>query len=68
MNEEKIKTKLVKKKSNLINVCTNCNYRIQKNENYYFEIGIDAHLHSLISRRFCSSCYSKIGEKKLLGK
>ena len=67
MIEKQIDTKLIKKISNINNVCTNCKNKIPKKELYYFEVGIKDHLHTLISRRFCSKCYSKFGEKKLLG-
>jgi hypothetical protein len=63
----KIDTTLIKKNSKFTEVCTNCNNKIEKGESYYFEVGLKNHLHSLISRRFCSKCYSKFGEKKLLG-
>jgi len=66
MIENKIETTLVKKISKFTDVCTNCNNKIEKEEVYYFEIGIKDHLHSIISRRFCFRCYSKFGEKKLL--
>ena len=66
MIKNKIDTTLVKKTSQLSTVCTNCNNKIEKEEVYYFEVGIKNHLHSLISRRFCHKCYSKFGEKKLL--
>ena len=67
MMKNKIETTLVKKKSQFTDVCTKCNNKISKKETYYFEVGIKSHLHSLISRRFCLKCYSKFGEKKLLG-
>ncbi len=67
MEENKIDTTLMKKKNQFTNICTNCNNKILKGEIYFFEVGIKDHLHSLISRRFCFNCYSKFGEKKLLG-
>jgi len=65
MIENKIET-ILEKKSKFTDVCTNCNNKIEKEELYYFEVGIKDHLHSIISRRFCLKCYSKFGEKKLL--
>jgi hypothetical protein len=62
----KIETNLIKKISKFNEVCTNCNKKIDKGQIYYFEVGLKNHLHSLISRKFCSKCYSKFGEKKLL--
>jgi len=67
MINNNIDTALVKKISPFADACTNCNNRILKGELYFFEVGKKDHLHSLISRRFCFKCYSKFGEKKLLG-
>jgi hypothetical protein len=67
MIENKIKTTLVKKISKFTDICTNGNNKIEKEESYYFEVGIKDHLHSIISRRFCFKRYSKFDEKKLLG-
>ena len=67
MIENKIDTILIKKNSPFIEVCNNCNKKIMKDEVFFFEVGKYNHLHSLISRRFCFKCYSKFGEKKLLG-
>ena len=61
-----IETHLVKKVAKIPKVCTNCNNQIPPNEMYHQEEGVKEHLHSLIARRFCTKCYSKYGEKKLL--
>ena len=61
-----IQTHLVKKTAKDQQVCTNCNSIIPAGNIYHLEEGIDQHLHSLIARRFCSECYAKYGEKKLL--
>ena len=61
-----IETRLVKKVAKMPKVCTNCKNQIQPNQVYHLEEGINKHLHSLIARRFCTECYSKYGEKKLL--
>lgn len=57
-----LKKKVAKEKK----VCTNCGRTILVGEAYHLEEAIDGHLHSLIARRFCSDCYAKYGEKKLL--
>ena len=61
-----IQTRLVKKVAKIPMVCTNCDRQIPAGEVYHLEEGVDQHLHSLIARRFCSDCYAKYGEKKLL--
>jgi len=61
-----IETRLVKKVAKIPKVCTNCNNQIPPNEIYHQEEGVKEHLHSLIARQFCTKCYSKYGEKKLL--
>lgn len=61
-----IKTCLKKKIAREKKVCTNCGKTISVGETYHLEEGIEEHLHSLIARRFCSECYAKYGEKKLL--
>jgi hypothetical protein len=61
-----IKTCLVKKVAESPKICTNCDYQIPSREVFYLEKGINKHLHSLIARSFCSNCYKKFGEKKLL--
>ena len=61
-----IETHLVKKVTKFPKVCTNCNEEIPIGEAYHLERGVKEHLHSLLAREFCSDCYSKYGEKKLL--
>ena len=61
-----IETHLVKKVAKFPNVCTNCKEEISVGEAYHLEKGVNEHLHSLLARQFCSNCYSKYGEKKLL--
>jgi len=61
-----IQTRLIKKTSKTPKVCTNCNLKIDAGIVYHLEEGVDAHVHSLIARKFCSNCYAKYGEKKLL--
>jgi uncharacterized protein with PIN domain len=61
-----IETHLVKKVAKDKMVCINCNNDIAKGKVYHHEEGVKEHLHSLLARDFCSDCYSKYGEKKLL--
>ena len=66
MHYMEIETRLIKKIVKFQEICTNCNNKIPIGEIYHLEVGIKEHLHSLISRKFCSDCYKKYGEKKLL--
>ena len=61
-----IKTRLIRKQSKNPTVCLYCSNQIFPNESHYVEEGVNEHLHSLIARKFCSDCYSKYGEHKLL--
>jgi hypothetical protein len=61
-----IETHLVKKIAKNPRVCTNCDKEVKVGEVYHLEEGVSQHLHSLIARSFCSDCYAKYGEKKLL--
>ena len=61
-----IETRLVKKVAKFPRVCTNCNNEIIVGNAYHHEEGVKKHLHSLIARQFCSECYAKYGERKLL--
>jgi len=61
-----IQTRLVKKTAINPKVCTSCDKQILKGETYHLEEGINQHIHSLLARNFCSNCYAKYGEKKLL--
>ena len=61
-----IETHLVKKVAKFPKVCTNCNNEIIIGNVFHQEQGVREHLHSLIARQYCSDCYIKYGEKKLL--
>ena len=63
-----IETHLIKKVVKFPRVCTNCRNKIPIGETYHLEEGVKEHLHSLIARQFCSKCYAKYGENKLLSK
>ena len=63
-----IETHLVKKVTKFPKVCTNCNNEIPVGIAYHHEEGVSEHLHSLIARQFCSDCYARYGEQKLLSK
>jgi len=62
-----IETRLVKRVAKSARVCTSCENQIRIGEAFHLEEGINKHLHSLLAREFCSNCYAKYGEKKLLG-
>ena len=66
MPGKEIKTRLVKKVAKSPRVCTSCNGEVSVGSVYHLEEGVDEHLHSLLARGFCSDCYAKYGEKKLL--
>jgi uncharacterized protein with PIN domain len=61
-----VKTRLVKKIAKFPKVCTSCNTQISSGDAYHLEEGVDHHIHSLLARLYCSDCYAKYGEKKLL--
>ena len=61
-----METRLVKKVAKGPKVCTSCDSEIPIGNVYHMEEGTDEHLHSLLARHFCSDCYSKYGEIKLL--
>jgi len=63
-----IETHLIKKVAKFPRVCTNCRSKIIVGDVYHLEEGVKKHLHSLIAREFCSKCYAKYGEKKLISK
>jgi len=63
-----IETHLVKKVAKFPKVCTNCRKQISPGIAFHHEEGVKEHLHSLLARQFCSDCYAKYGEKKLLSK
>jgi uncharacterized protein with PIN domain len=66
MEENSIQTRLIKKQSKFVKVCTNCDTEILPGTAYHQEEGVNKHLHSLIARQFCSKCYAKYGERILL--
>ena len=66
MTEKGIKTHLVKKIAKTTRVCTSCDKQICTGEAFHLEKGVDEHLHSLLARQYCSDCYAKYGEVKLL--
>ena len=61
-----IETHLVKRVAKSSRVCTSCDNEIVTGEVFHLEEGVNEHLHSLLAREFCSDCYAKYGEKKLL--
>jgi uncharacterized protein with PIN domain len=61
-----LQTKLIKKVAGNSKVCISCDTQITKGEVYHLEEGVSEHIHSLLARSFCSKCYAKYGEKKLL--
>jgi hypothetical protein len=61
-----IETHLVKRVAKSPRVCTSCDNEIGTGDVFHLEEGINQHLHSLLAREFCSDCYAKYGEKKLL--
>jgi hypothetical protein len=66
MPENEFQTHLIKKVAKFPKYCTQCDNEIETGEAYHQEEGVEQHLHSLIARRFCSDCYAKYGERKLL--
>ncbi len=63
-----IDTRLVRKTANSTMVCNQCKGRISAGEHFHQEEGVDEHLHSLVARHFCTTCYAKYGEPSLLNK
>ena len=61
-----IETRLIKKTAKRSKVCTYCNKEIPIGNIYHLEEGTREHLHSLLARSYCSNCYAKYGESKLL--
>jgi len=57
---------LIKRESSSPIVCANCKEKIPTGTTFHLEEGVNEHIHSLIARRFCSECYAKYGEQKLL--
>ena len=63
-----IETRLIKKTAKAKRICTQCNNEIVSGSVYHLEEGVNEHIHSLLAREFCTSCYAKYGEHKLLNK
>ena len=61
-------THLEKKIAKSPRVCTSCDNEIPMGNIVHTEKGSSEHLHSLLARHFCSDCYAKYGEIKLLTK
>ena len=61
-----METHLAKKVAKFPKVCTSCDSEIPAGNVYHMEEGTDEHLHSLLARYYCSDCYAKYGEIKLL--
>ena len=66
MEKKVLETRLVKRHSQFPTVCIYCNKQIPTDDLHYVEEGINAHIHSLIARKYCESCYTKYGEQILL--
>ena len=64
--EKVIETRLVKRHSQFPTVCIYCTKQIPPDSLHYVEEGITAHIHSLIARKYCEACYTKLGEQILL--
>ena len=61
-----IERQLVKKVARFPKFCTNCDKQIVVGDICHVEEGVNEHIHSLIARQFCTDCYTKYGEKKLI--
>ena len=57
---------LVQRQSKYPTVCTYCSSKICADDPYYVEEGVKEHIHSLIARKFCMTCYTRYGETILL--
>jgi len=67
MMEKKILvTRLVRRHSQFPTVCIYCNTQIPPDDLHYVEEGVTDHIHSLIARKYCATCYTKYGEQILL--
>ena len=65
MSQSEIETRLVRKNLTYPLVCTYCQ-NAMPDDTYYLEEGVNDHIHSLIARKYCSTCYTKYGERILL--
>jgi len=59
---------LKKTKARTNHVCFNCGKNILPGEAYYREHIEDKFLHGLHAKKYCSSCYEKLGNKLLSSK
>jgi uncharacterized protein with PIN domain len=66
MEKKLLETRLVRRHSQFPTVCIYCNKSIPPDDLHYVEEGITTHIHSLIARKYCESCYTKYGEQILL--
>ena len=66
MEKKLLETRLVRRHSQFPTVCIYCNKQIPPDDLHYVEEGITDHIHSLIARKYCESCYTKFGEQILL--
>ncbi len=66
MESKVLETRLVKRHSQFPTVCIYCNKQIPADDLHYVEEGITTHIHSLIARKYCTTCYTKFGENILL--
>lgn len=66
MEKKLLETRLVRRHSQFPTVCIYCNTQIPPDDLHYVEEGITTHIHSLIARKYCESCYTKYGERILL--
>ena len=66
MEKKVLETRLVRRHSQFPTVCIYCNNQIPPDNLHYVEEGITDHIHSLIARKYCESCYTKYGEQILL--
>ena len=64
MTKLDIETHLVKKIVKIPEICTYCKNKIPEGNTFHLEEGVKDHLHSLISRRFCSGY--RYQQKKML--
>ena len=59
---------LKRTKSRTSHICNNCGNAILPNDFYYKEHIEDKFLHSLHAKKYCSSCYEKLGDTLLFPK
>ncbi|MBN1281302.1 MAG: hypothetical protein JXA00_06605 [Candidatus Thermoplasmatota archaeon] len=66
MMEKKLETRLIKRRSQFPTVCIYCEKTIPANDLHYVEQGMTEHIHSLIARKYCATCFEKHGDNLLL--